>query len=599
MRAVAYIRVSDPSQVEGHSLNAQERLFSELCKARDWLPMRVYREEGRSARYEAIRKRPVFKQLLEDAAKGQFDVVVVHTLDRWARNLKVMLESLGILGQHNVGLVSITENIDYSTPHGKLATQMIGGMAEFFSDMLAVHVKKGIDERALQGKHLGAIPFGYESCWVESKGERALLCKREHPGGVHVHSKEGPVVAELFQRYATGTATLAALATWLNEQGFRTRNRHKLQDGEGNLKAEPRLFTTASVRGILHNPFFTGRVRHRDQLLPGLHESIVAEELFQSVQAILKRNSGRSETLQSRPAREYLLKGLIRCAYCMMPMWAQTYKNGRRYYREHFASRGGGNCVNRSGSIPCAIPDDQMGRIMSAIVLPDAWMDRLLAKIQLADEATRVEQERKKIEQRLKRLGQIYLDDLMEYDEYRRQKRQLEERLSEMVIPGFDAAEQAGKLLESLPKLWEKAELSERRRILMTMLDAVYVECKEERRIVAIKPKPAFRPLFEIATTKEESEVVLIKNNKQLPHEISTNNVDNSLCFWWRRGRPRSRLTDRFQWLRRHRCSGRRSPRCRILPHCSDNVLALGNQDCPRVTRHEATRPCFLLACAS
>lgn len=169
MKAVCYLRVSDPSQVEGYSLDAQERLYLELCKSREWLPVRVYREEGRSARYEAIRKRPLFRQLLEDAAKGEFDVVVVHTLDRWSRNLKVMLESLGILGQHNVGLVSITENIDYSTPHGKLATQMIGGIAEFFSDMLAVHTKKGIDERTRQGFHLGSLPFAYESCWREER----------------------------------------------------------------------------------------------------------------------------------------------------------------------------------------------------------------------------------------------------------------------------------------------------------------------------------------------------------------------------------------------------------------------------------------------
>jgi DNA invertase Pin-like site-specific DNA recombinase len=59
-----------------------------------------------------------------------------------------MLESLGTLGKHGVGLVSITENIDYSTPHGKMATQMLGSVAEFFSEALSIHVKKGIGERA-------------------------------------------------------------------------------------------------------------------------------------------------------------------------------------------------------------------------------------------------------------------------------------------------------------------------------------------------------------------------------------------------------------------------------------------------------------------
>ena len=362
--------MSDPSQIEGHSLDAQERHIIDHCKARDWVPVRIYREEGRSARHEAISRRPLFKELLEDVAKGKYDVVVIDTLDRWSRNLKVLLEALSVLGHHGVGLVSITENIDYSTPHGKLATQMIGGMAEFFSEMLAVHTKKGIEERARKGLHLGAIPFGYESCWKSEGGERVLICDSEHPGGIHIHETEGQAVNELFQRYSTGTATLSQLAGWLNDQGFRTRNRHMLQGGDG--KASPRLFTTASVRGILHNSFFTGKVKHKKQEYPGLHEPIVTEETFDEVQSAMKKNSGRSATMNPRPQREYLLKGLIRCAWCLMPMWAQTYKNGRRYYREHRGSRGSGACVNSSGSISCEVPDQQMDQLMEAIVLPES-----------------------------------------------------------------------------------------------------------------------------------------------------------------------------------------------------------------------------------
>ena len=102
----------------------KERLFKDLCKNRNWEPVGIYREEGKSAHVEAINRRPVFRQLLADAAKHEFDVVVVHTLDRWSRNLKITLESLTILGRHNVGLISISENIDYSKPEGMLFTQM-------------------------------------------------------------------------------------------------------------------------------------------------------------------------------------------------------------------------------------------------------------------------------------------------------------------------------------------------------------------------------------------------------------------------------------------------------------------------------------------
>ncbi len=97
---------------------------------------------------------------------------------------------------------------------------------------------------------------------------------------------DGSVSPELLRRYASRTVTLSQLASTLNQQGLRA------------------------------------------------HESTVSEEVFLTVQDALKRNSGRSETLDSRPEREYLLKGLIRCAHCLMPMWAQTYTSGHRYYRE-------------------------------------------------------------------------------------------------------------------------------------------------------------------------------------------------------------------------------------------------------------------------
>ena len=102
-----------------------------------------------------------------------------------------------------------------------------------------------------------------------------------------------------------------------------------------------------------------------------------------------------------------------------------------------------------------------------------------------------------------------------------------------MVIPGVDAATEAGKLLENLPAMWEDADEAERRKLLLTILDAVYVDTVEEKAIVAIRPKPAFQPLFEIATTREGSDVVLINDPPQADSEPEA----ADLCFWWRRGR--------------------------------------------------------------
>ena len=121
--------------------------------------------------------------------------------------------------------------------------------------------------------------------------------------------------------------------------------------------------------------------------------------------------------------------------------------------------------------------------------------------------------------------------------------------LAGLMGPGVDSAREARKLLEDLPTLWEAATTAERRKLLVTMLDAVYVDTVEEKAIVAIRPKPAFRPLFEIATTRAGSGVVLINQTPQTQGEPGAYSRSDPLvlsegmateqvsCFWWRRGR--------------------------------------------------------------
>ena len=156
MRAALYARVSSEEQVEGYSIDAQRRAFQMLVDSKkDWTVYREYIDEGKSARSDDINKRPYFKEMINDVISKKFDVLVVHKLDRFARNLLTTLESLRKLKQAGVDFVSINENVDLTSPMGKVQLALLGSFAEYFSDNLSQETKKGWAERRAQGMYCG------------------------------------------------------------------------------------------------------------------------------------------------------------------------------------------------------------------------------------------------------------------------------------------------------------------------------------------------------------------------------------------------------------------------------------------------------------
>ena len=92
--------------------------------------------------------------------------------------------------------------------------------------------------------------------------------------------------------------------------------------------------------------------------------------------------------------------------------------------------------------------------------------------------------------------------------------------------------------------MWQEANLGERRKLLISMLEAVYVDTVEEKEVVALTPKAAFMPLFEVATTQQGSGVVLVRERELPPGDEVSCHAGNQHpeaaidpCFWWRRGR--------------------------------------------------------------
>lgn len=97
-------------------------------------------------------------------------------------------------------------------------------------------------------------------------------------------------------------------------------------------------------------------------------------------------------------------------------------------------------------------------------------------------------------------------------------------QLESLVVPEASAAEEAGNLITNLPKLWKEANMTEQRKLLLMMLDAVYFEAKKTKSIIAIKPKLPFRPIFPVAVKKAGTDIHII-------NEPSRYKVENPPVF--------------------------------------------------------------------
>ena len=147
------------------------------------------------------------------------------------------------------------------------------------------------------------------------------------------------------------------------------------------------------------------------------------------------------------------------------------------------------------------------------------------------------------MEERPRRLGKVYVEGMYSDPDYEREKKYIAMEMESLVVPEASAAVEAGRLIEDLPKLWDEASLPERRKLLLSMLDGVYFDTKGEKPLVAIKPKAAFMPVFQVAVTRQGSDVILMKEPPGDCREAHT-----TPCLWWRRGGVEPPVQKTLRW---------------------------------------------------
>lgn len=310
-RVALYARFSSDNQ-RTESIDAQIRAMKKYCQQQHWQIVATYVDEAKSATTD---KRPEFQRMIADSAKGGFDILLVHKLDRFSRDRYDSAIYKKRLKKNKVRLCSVLERIDDS-PESVIMESLLEGLSEYYSKNLSREVRKGLFENALQGKATGGCaPIGFDF------DENNHLVINEH---------EAEAVRAIFEMYADGQGYTAIL-NYLHEHGYKTKR------GTPFLKSSlVTILTNEKYAGVyvynqavpkkLKNPAYTGKRKPEEEIIrvPGACPAIVSRELFDRVQE--RRKNNRKHQGGSRSKELYLVSGKVICGIC-----GRIYQGNLRY----------------------------------------------------------------------------------------------------------------------------------------------------------------------------------------------------------------------------------------------------------------------------
>ncbi|WAL44260.1 recombinase family protein [Actinomyces naeslundii] len=459
-RAVSYIRVSTREQAqrggseEGFSLPAQREANKRKAQSMGALVVKEFADRGESARSA---NRPELQKMLAYLKEdGGIDYVIVHKLDRLARNRADDVEINRAFEDAGVRLVSTSENID-QTPGGMLLHGIMSSIAEFYSRNLANEVIKGMGEKARNGGTLGKAPLGYVNVRARDENGREVRT-------VELDEERAPLIRLAFTEYATGNWTVRQLADHLNTLGL-------------SIPPTPRRcakpITTTRLHKILRHPYYKGTISFQGVEYVGAHEPLVDEETWSQVQAMLDSHRyGERQRIHN-----HFLKSTVVCGQCGARLSVQNAKNSKGTIYPYFV------CARRCRLHDCTftavlidVVEERMSDLYQTIQLSAA--DRTQIEHYLHDELAQIEGDKAKavrslttrrtnIEDRRRRLLHAHYEGAIPLDLLKEEQAELSTELNQierqLAAYQADAAEvrqhltQALDLLEDCHRLYTAA----------------------------------------------------------------------------------------------------------------------------------------------
>lgn len=447
LRVALYIRVSTEEQVlNGDSIRTQIEALERYSKENDFNIVGKYIDEGFSA---TNLKRPSLQRLLKDIEKDKVDLVLMTKIDRLSRGVKNYYKIMETLEKHKCDWKTILENYDSSTAAGRLHINIMLSVAENEAAQTSERIKFVFQDK-LQRKEVvsGTIPTGYK---IENK-HLVIDKEREY------------IVKSIFDEYEK-LCSVRSLIDIIN-----------------NLCGE--LYSYNKIKNILKNELYIGIYNKRGFYVEDYCEPIISKEQFQRIQRILEKNK---KSTHNKNRNYHIFSGLLKCKECGRTLKGNSKNiNDKRVYLSYRCST---FYLNKNCIHSVTHNEKHIENYLLTNLKPQ--LHRHMFKLESQNEKIRQmkrfskKDEKKKIMKKLDKIKDLYLEDLINKETYRKDYEKLQSQLDNIT------EEQESQIIDTshikkfldidINEMYSNLSKIERRRFWLSIID--YIEIDNNKNI--------------------------------------------------------------------------------------------------------------------
>ena len=461
MKKVAlYVRVSTQEQVNGYSIQEQTERLIKYCEAHDWKASQIYTDPGCSG---GNLQRPALQNLLNDATKGKFSLVLVYKLDRLSRSQKDTMYLIeDVFLKNNIDFISMNENFDTSTPFGRAMIGILSVFAQLERDQIKERMGMGRDGRAKLGKWHGGgnVPIGYDFT----------------DGMLSINPYEASQVKRIYDLFLQGH-NLSSIARQM--EGYTT-------------KYGPYCVGNNTIALILRNPIYAGKIKTKEGYVKGLHEAIIDQDTFDQVQiGMLEISRSREGQVKNNHHGEYLLSGLLKCKLCGRN-YVLTTQGTKKYSYKYYKCHNRAYAWRDKAVTQCLSPSFRKEELEVAIITEvrklqtdPEYFQQVTASSGPSTDASVLKHRLQEIEKQIQRTIRLYSIGIIEESDIEKQLQQLYSERDKLTqdIERITAAHISKKSIQEALSLSNIDNLDDiaKRQLIRTLID--YIEIGNDKEL--------------------------------------------------------------------------------------------------------------------